>query len=134
MCRLAWLNAELDGDVKGRRSELLKDGNPLKKLPEITTAPYLIEYSLEVGLFKHGGMGLTPLDWVDIQAWIKLTGLEVHPEEIKILKALSASYIIQLNKSKKSDCPAPFLEEVTPTQKCINIKEQMAQFRRKLKK
>lgn len=131
---MAWLNAELEGDVSGTRADLLNEANPLKKLPNVIIAPYLLQYSLELGLFKNGQMGLAPIDWIDIQAWVNLTGLDIHPEEVRILKDLSCVYIGQLGKSKKIDCSAPYQEENTPEVKCANIKSQMAQFRRKHKK
>ena len=128
---MAWLNTELDGNSLGCRADILKDDNPYKKLPEVKFAPYLLEYALELGLFKNGQMGIVPVDWVDISAWLNLVCLDLHPEEIKIIRTLSIAYVAQTRKSKEQTCPAPYKEEDTAVNKSANIKAQMAQFRRK---
>ena len=131
---MAWLNTELDGVNSGCRANVLKDDNPYKKLPEVNYAPYLLEYSLELGLFKNGQSGIVPVDWVDIQAWLNLVCLDLHPEEIKIIRMLSIAYVSQMHKSKEQNCPAPYKEDDTAVNKSANIKQQMAQFRRKQSK
>ena len=66
-----------------------------------------MQYAHELGLQKNTGMGVAPVDWVDIKAWAQLTGTELHAEESKILRQLSFYYVSQYNNSKAHDCPAP---------------------------
>ncbi len=76
-------------------------------------------------------MGAIPLEWVDLAAWVGLTGTDIHPEEARILIGLSCIYVTQTAKSKKTDCPAPYVEEETAKIKSDNIKAQMALFKKR---
>lgn len=103
----------------------------MRQLPDVTLAPYLAQYLIELGIYKSTGMGLAPLDWVDIRAWVELTGTEILPEEARILRELSAVYLSHSNKGKEPDAPAPFLERETTADRGANIKEQMQAFKTK---
>ena len=98
-------------------------------MPLVPTAPHLLQYSLEIGLCKSSGMGIAPIDWVDINAWVELTGTAIHPEEARIIRGLSSTFVTQTSKSKKQDCPAPFFSEETQEAKSDNIKMQMKRFK-----
>lgn len=89
------------------RAQLLSKRSPNRELPDVIVAPYLIQYAHELGLQKNTGMGVAPIEWVDIKAWAQLTGTELYPEESKILRELSFHYVSQYNISKAHDCPAP---------------------------
>lgn len=116
--------------MKGTRADLLPADHPLKHPPKITKAIHLQQYALELGLFKAGGMGLAPIDWVDIQAWATMTGTHLHPEEARILRGLSHTYVSWSNKAKEYDCPAPYFESETPATKGATVKAQMQRFRK----
>ena len=75
-------------------------------------------------------MGMQPLDWLDIAAWKDLMNVDLHPEEIKILREMSFAFVSWTQKAKAQDCPAPYKESDTPATKSANIKAQMKQFRR----
>ena len=135
MPRLAWLNADMDGDlIKKKRSEQYDDNHPLKKLPTVKIAPYILKYAMDVGLFKVGSMGLTPIDWPDLLAWSSMTNINPHPEESRIIRELSQVYVAWSSKAKDPNCGAPYLskgqEQANKQAKSDNIKAQMAQFRK----
>lgn len=50
----------------------------------------------------HNGMGLTPLSWVDIQAWVSLTQEVLTPVEIRVIKKIDRwwSETVQAEKPK----------------------------------
>jgi len=73
---------------------------------------------------------MQPLDWLDIAAWLSLMNVDLHPEEIKILREMSFTFVSWTNKSKVQDCPAPYKELDTPAVKSANIKDQMKRFRK----
>lgn len=87
------------------------DSSPHKKLPPVVVAPYLLQYCMDVGLYKHGTMGVSPLDWIDIAAWQDLNGLSLHPQEAKIIFDVSRVYVEWVSKAKDENCPAPFPEK-----------------------
>ena len=98
--------------MQGTRGELLNPASPHKKLPSVNLAPYLLQYCMELGLFKHGAMGPVPMDWIDIQAWLSITQLTVHPEEARTMIDASRTYVSWLTKSKDMDCGAPYPDVV----------------------
>ena len=132
MARLAWLNADIENDV-GRRVDLFPKDHPLLEMPKVKLAPYLLEYCLEVGLFKHGAMGTIPIEWADIAAWVSLTGTEVTPDEVRCIRDMSFVYLSQINKAQKQDCPAPFLESEQIQQKRKStdqaVRQSLARFK-----
>ncbi len=105
----------------------MQENNPYLVLPDVTVAPYLLQYFFEIGLCKSTGMGLVPVDWVDLLAWVNLTGTDLRPEEVRILHGLSSTYVMQANKSKEQNCPAPYpiIDQQTPD-KVDKVKAQMA--------
>lgn len=92
---------------------------------------HLQQYALELGLSKPSGMGAVPIDWQDIQAWSCLTGTYLHPEEARILKSLSQTYVLWSQKAKQYDCNAPYFEDETPVDRSATIKQQVAMYKRK---
>ena len=73
-------------------------------------------------------MGMVPIEWADILAWVQLTGTELYPEEARILRELSFAYVAQYTVSKDPDCPAPFFTDDSPVD---SVKQQMARFKQK---
>ena len=71
----------------------------------------MITYLLEVGLYSSNGMGMTPLSWVDIQAWSQLTGSQLTPSEARLMRKLSFIYVSQYNASKDIKCEAPYPDQ-----------------------
>lgn len=102
----------MDNDkIKGRRIDLLASDNPLKTLPEVKGLSHLIRYAANIGFGKQTGMGMIPIDWVDIVAWSQLTGTELYPDEAEIIREISLVYVSQHTRSKEFDCPAPFFTD-----------------------
>lgn len=74
-------------------------------MPPIEGGEYLAEYLNELGIARAG---MQPLTYQEIQAWTQLTGLELTPMETTTLRELSESYVVQIAKAAKADCPAPY--------------------------
>jgi hypothetical protein len=54
-------------------------------------------------------MGAVSVEWVDIHAYCSLTGLDLIPLEVEIIKDLSSAYVNQLHESKESTTPSPYV-------------------------
>ena len=67
---------------------------------------------MEFGLFKQGAMGAAPMEWTDIESWVNLMHINLHPEEVKTIRDASHVYVNWLSKSKAMDCPAPYPDVV----------------------
>ena len=47
---------------------------------------------------RSSGMGITPISYTEIEAWNRLTGAEITPVEVRIVKALDNKYLAYHNK------------------------------------
>lgn len=110
------MNATPKGSDKPRRKqiEIIADSQgwePDYQLPEIGGASYLVEALTEIGEGKLTGEGFTQIDWVEIKAWMEVTGAELSPGECEAIRRLSSVYVTQYYKSRDSTCPQPNIEE-----------------------
>jgi len=69
---------------------------------------FFVEYFWEVGPTMSTAMGPGPLSFQELESWMRLTGVNLEPWAIKMLRRLSFDYIEQAENAKKIDCPAPF--------------------------
>lgn len=56
----------------------------------------------------EGEQGLTPLKWIEINAWQNVMNVTLSPGEALLIKNLSRDYVSQYSLSLQHDCPAPF--------------------------
>lgn len=82
--------------------------SPLLEMPDVGYASYILDYLFEVGLYGVGGMSITPISWLEIQAWSQLVNVKLTPFEAQILKSLSKSFVDQYNLSDETLVPSPY--------------------------
>lgn len=111
---MAWLNATPEGSKRSRHKSFmdLDENSSFLKLPNLEGADYIISMLYEAGLFSSNGMGAVSLPWVEIDAWLHRTGLELSTWEILTIKELSDAYVAELNQASAKDRPAPYIEVV----------------------
>lgn len=95
---MGWLHATPEKSKK-RRFESLDDGDPFKKLPDITNGEYIAELWQDAGLCKSGGMGATALDWSDLASFKVFTDIDYF--ESKVIIKMSRSYTSWLSNDSK---------------------------------
>ena len=103
------------GDKKSRQSQikLLADSNgiePEYQLPDIGEAEYIVSALSEIGEGKISGDRLVSIDWIDIKAWIEVTGAQISAGEAEARKGLSGTYVSQYYEAMEKDCPSPNIE------------------------
>ena len=96
----------------------------------------MLEYALESGLYTPSPMGNTPLSWQDIESYIRISGLEIPLEEVKIIREASVMYVRYMHLSKEDDCPCPFPDndEQAKVERGDGIKAAVQQFKNKRQK
>lgn len=57
---------------------------------------------------SNNGMGPSPISWVEIQAWMSATGLELSTWEVTVIKELSEAYVSELSLATDLKRPAPY--------------------------
>jgi hypothetical protein len=75
------------------------------------TASYLVAYLFEIGPTFPGGMGNVGLPHYEIESWQRLSGIELQPWEIKIIRSASIAYANQSQLATKPECAPPWLGE-----------------------
>lgn len=114
MRQLAWLNTAPVVETKGKRQDQPKRLDRFKAqkiepaLPE-NPASYLTDWLFDIGPTVPAGMSSAAIGYQDIAAFQSITGVEMMPWEAKLLRRLSGDFLAQLDRSKKPDCPAPYV-------------------------
>jgi len=90
--------------------ERLSD-NPDYGLPEMGPLSHIVTWFIELGEVAQGPGGFAVLSWQEIDAWSKLTGLDISPREGLALRHLSTAYINEYYRSNNRDCAMPNIEE-----------------------
>ncbi|MBO9724309.1 MAG: hypothetical protein J7530_08040 [Novosphingobium sp.] len=66
-------------------------------------APHITDWLFEIGpMTGEGAIG-----WQDMDAWSRLTGIELDPWEARTLRRLSRSFVNQRWDARKDNCPEP---------------------------
>mgnify|MGYP003440186712 CR=1 FL=1 len=78
-------------------------------LPPVS-APWIIEWLLEVGPVDAAGVGVGPIKWREIDRWSKLSGTRLNPWQARLLRRLSLDWMQAAQAAEKPDCPAPWTE------------------------
>jgi hypothetical protein len=103
----AWLHAAVR-DKKGNLLQPRAEGYKGSQ-PDPGPLGYLLEYLQEIGPATVNGNIPAPVSWQEIQAWQKLTGINLEAFEALIIRELSRTYAEQYVKSEKIECPPPWM-------------------------
>ena len=71
-------------------------------------AEHVTDWLLEIGPTSISGMGEAPVSWETIDAWQRLTGIELDPWEARTIRRLSSAYVGQRYEARKPNCPPPY--------------------------
>lgn len=116
---MAWLHA-----VPTPRSRSVAQG-PAKRItraeqlgtdaapPPPVMAQHLVEYWREAGLTQAIAGSAVPLTSTELQAWQRMSGIDLTPWEYGTIRAMSRAYVSQLHESEAPDCPSPCAPELT---------------------
>ncbi|MBF9050635.1 hypothetical protein GTA62_14725 [Roseobacter sp. HKCCD9010] len=80
--------------------------------PEIESLEHLPEVLLSCGPTKGGGFGPVALDWVDIEAFERLSGVSIGPWGAEAVIAASRAYVAALGEFDQKHTPSPLTEAV----------------------
>lgn len=114
MRHLAWLHAAPEGSKKSRLTVFKEQGgdSSFLQLPEIDGAEYMVSLLHEAGLMSGTGMGIIPLTWQEIEAWLRTTELRLSIWEKLTIKEMSEAYVSEFNKASTKDATAPYVAPV----------------------
>ena len=117
-----------DGQKESRIEYLKKSDSLLLKLPDITSAEYVIDLFYKAGICLQGFSGAIPLSWSELKAFSDLSGWMLNETESEMLMDMSKAYVASLNASKDVDAKAPYM-----TPEAIEAIEQAKKKRAEIK-
>ena len=68
----------------------------------------MIGYLFEIGPASSTGMGSAPIAFLEILAWMSLTGIALTAWEARSLRRLSVEYVSESRKAEKIDAQPPW--------------------------
>lgn len=86
-------------------------------------APHITARLSEIGLCEAAGMGVVPLSWQTIDAWARLTGVQLAPWEARLIRKLSSDYVSMTRKAESENCPPPWRSPVTDEQRNAEVEQ-----------
>lgn len=69
---------------------------------------YIVQAFIALGLCVSGGMGVVPLSWVEIDAFLRRSSYELQDYEAEIVFNMSRAYVSWLNKGSDINCFSPW--------------------------
>lgn len=111
---MAWLNAAPKKNDKDEdpltRYQVLKEDDPQRDLPPIDE--YIANCFNLAGVCLSGGMSLTPLTWVELDAFCKCSAYSLTGWESEQIILMSRDYIGMRDKAKEVNCPCPLIDGI----------------------
>ena len=111
----AWLDAvpehegksDLPANTVSRRKDMETRGRSIE-MPPLDCGDYLIRHLYDIGPTIAAGMGSGPVTYSEMEAWQRVTGIQLLPWEASLLRRLSGEYAAESFAATKRDRPAPF--------------------------
>jgi hypothetical protein len=98
-----------DKQTQSRLEQYQASGRFIEMPP--LSASYLVAYLFEIGPIFAGGMGEVGLPHYEIESWQRLSGIELQPWEVKVLRSASIAYAKQAQLAIKPECMPPWISE-----------------------
>lgn len=76
-------------------------------------APHIIDWLTELGLVRGGDMATRPIEWLEIDAWVRRAGVPIEAWVARLLRRLSVAYVAMSRKAEDEGCPPPWRAPVT---------------------
>lgn len=99
------------------RLQTMQAKDQVPDLPALGAAGHLAGYLFDCGPVAHASMGAAPLGWQEIQAWERVTGIELQTWEARGLRRLSIEYLVSSQAAQDPNCPPPWTDQPTPQQR-----------------
>ncbi|QQV79064.1 hypothetical protein H5J25_13870 [Sphingomonas aliaeris] len=117
--QMAWLNATPKPDDRTKRAQIGAEVAQVSRLARFKAdkikpqmppnpLPHIVDRLVEIGLNEQAGMGVAPLSWSTIDAWTRLTGIDLMPWEVRLIRSLSVAYLSEGSRAESENCPPPW--------------------------
>lgn len=106
----AWLDCIPEKSDTSRREKF--GDSPIKEMPELMGADYLIPYLAEIGPAITNGMALLAIGYSEIYHYASITRTHLTPWDAHMLRHLSRVYVSQHHAAKKPSAQSPYQSEM----------------------
>lgn len=110
---MAFFDAVPKDSSKSRREQILAtigEARLQKAMPPLEPGDwYLVKDFNEIGRVQHGGMGMQPLSWSELSAWVSRTGARMTGEECSLIRAMSSAYAGALRSGSEKNAAPPYV-------------------------
>ena len=80
-------------------------------LPDTENSGYLLDTMHKIGAYKTSGMGgISPIDWLDIDAFNRVMSFEIEPWEAETIMQLSRKYVDGHQGGQQPNGIAPYFD------------------------
>ena len=86
--------------TKGQKPE-----QPPSELPSELCHVWEFYRDIEVGARTSNGFGPNIMLWSEIESWMRITGIELHPWEVSVIKRLDLEFVAIFNEETASGGP-----------------------------
>lgn len=87
----------------------------MPKLSDISN--YMISQAFDIGILQFDGMGMRPLNWQDLEAWIRVRGVPISSFEASMIMTISRTYVSSYNEFDGKAISPPWREVIMDTPK-----------------
>lgn len=70
---------------------------------------YLVGYLSRLDFIEPGAAGPVRLSFTEIRSWALLSGVQLKPWEVDLLRRMSSEFVSELNAAENPQRPAPWL-------------------------
>lgn len=95
---------------KRSRLEQLKAKGLTPHMPPLELGVAELELFMQVGPALHTGTGTQALPYTELDAYVRLCGVNLQPWQARLLHGLSRHYVHHLVKGEDPSDPAPFVD------------------------
>lgn len=106
----AWLGTRKK-DAKKARIETLSESSPHRVMPEPGPYSYLIGLLKKIGPSLNVGNGPFALNWQEIEAWERRSGIALSNWEAETIRSLSGLYASCVTTYSGENIPAPYSDQ-----------------------
>jgi hypothetical protein len=93
----------------------LDENSSFLELPDIAGAEYMVSLLSEAGFVQNTGLGCSPIQWTEIESWLRVTGLELSTWEKLTIKTMSEVYAGELSQASAKNRPQPYISAEAAT-------------------
>lgn len=103
---LAWINTSQQDRKAQKRISRAKMYEGFLELPP-SEVSHLIENTNEIGMCSFENGSASPIEWREIESWVKLSGRRVSTWECRMIRKISEEYARGLSEFDGVLCNAP---------------------------